>query len=112
MREQAFADVSEVAIRMSIGSGTLIYLRDKNGGPRYVLAAQVAEHLPGSCTSANGEYKPTALSDGCSGLGCHERSRAASCTVCVLKYFNLHTILQRDDPPTQKNYLSASATIC
>lgn len=45
--EQAFADVSEVAIRVAIGSGSLIYLSDKNGRPRYVFAAQVAEHFPG-----------------------------------------------------------------
>jgi hypothetical protein len=95
MREQAFADVSKVAIRVAIGSGSLIYLRDKNGGPRYVLAAQVAKHFPGGCTSANGEHESTATGDGCSGLGCHERSRPASRSACVLEYFNLHTAFSK-----------------
>jgi len=50
MREQAFAQVSEVAIGMSRRRDALVDLDDVHMGPRQVLIGELTQHLPRGVT--------------------------------------------------------------
>ena len=70
VREQAFAEVGEVAVRVALRCDPLIHLSDEDPRPRNLLAGQVAEHLPGSCSPADREHEPAACRNGLPALGC------------------------------------------
>jgi hypothetical protein len=65
MLKKAFAQMSEVSVRVSCGRYTLVHLDNVHVLPRDLFACQGAEHDPRCVTAANRRDEAAALGNGC-----------------------------------------------
>ncbi len=66
--QQAFAQVSEVSIRVSVRRHALVHLKNVDARPRDVFARQRAQHDPGSVTTADRQSISPAGRDRCTSI--------------------------------------------
>src|SRR5262245_48657173 len=92
MLNQAFAQVREVSVRVSVGSHTLVDLTDMHISPRDIFHCQHPQHNPWCVTAtdsqdkaATGSYRRTSIAGDCS------RSRPCD-GISIIKHLKIHRL--------------------
>src|SRR5262245_50999004 len=90
MLNQAFAQVREVSVRVSVGSHTLVDLTDMHTSPRDIFPCQRPQHNPWCVTATDSQdkaatrsYRRTSIAGDC--------GRRRPCDgISIIKYFKIH----------------------
>src|SRR5437867_2478768 len=97
MLKQAFAQVREVSIRVSIRGDTLVDLTYMHARPRDIFCRQRPQHDPRSVTATDSHDKAATSSDRRTSMrGDCRRSRSRD-RIGIIKHFELHRALSRWD---------------
>src|SRR5580704_109678 len=94
MLHKTFAQMREVAVRVSLRRHALVHLINMHAGPWEVFIRQCAEHDPGSAATAHGESKSAARGDGGTGIRGDGRRARFGYGIIVIKNFELHGLSQ------------------
>src|SRR5258706_16105100 len=90
MIEKAFAQVSEIPVRMSRGSNALIDLYYLDGRPRHVRTSQRAQHQPRCVAAAHGHNESTSRGHSRSGFFSDDLRTSFRRRVAALEHFHVH----------------------
>src|SRR5215510_4716569 len=121
MLKQAFAQVSEVAVRVLRRGHALVYLHDMHAVPRQLFSCQGTEHLPRGVATTYGQDEAAPCSDRSAGLRCHDRGSLWRDGIGIGQYGNLHAISYRgfvsfltksasEEDPTARSSTSSCTT--
>ena len=90
MLEQAFTQVSEVSVRVSLRRDALVYLSHMYAFPRHIFVREGAQHLPRRVAAADSHDKTAAREDRRPSICGNGFRRLPRHCISVGKYFNLH----------------------
>jgi hypothetical protein len=93
MREQAVAQMREVAVRVPGRGYTLVDLDHVHARPRHFFIRQRTQHRPGRTTAAEGNDEAAARGDGPASLLGRERGAGARDRIGVGERLELHGVL-------------------
>jgi hypothetical protein len=93
VRQQTFAEVGEVSVRMTVRRDTLINLGNVYHVPRNSFVSEVAKHLPGCSAAAHCEHELSTGADSCAGGVRNNRGSSTGGGIGIGKDVDIHGFL-------------------
>src|SRR5438552_745102 len=91
MLKQAFAQVCEVSVRVSVGGHTLVDLTYMHTRPRDIFPRRRPQHDPGSVTATDRQGKPATSSNRRASIRGDCRRGRSRDGIGVIKHFDIHS---------------------